>query len=171
MSTPLRYVPVEVYLRSDEYEPAAEYVDGAIEERAAGDWNHSSWQSALLMCFSQHADEWQLRVRPSLLTHVAPTRYRVPDVALLDRAQPVEQILTHAPLAVFEILSPEDAVIPTLRKLGDYEAMGIPNIWLIDPETRNGYRIVDGGLIPVAEFVAQGDRFRVAKSELEALLD
>jgi hypothetical protein len=96
-----------VYLRSDEYEPAAEYVDGAIEERAAGNWDHSSRQSALLTCFCNHADQWQLRVRPSLLTHVAPTRYRVPDVALLDRAQPIEQILTRAPLAVFEIISPK----------------------------------------------------------------
>jgi Uma2 family endonuclease len=95
----------------------------------------------------------------------------VPDVALLDRAQPVEQILTHAPLAVFEVLSPEEAAIPALRKLGDYEAMGVPNIWLIDPETKSCYRIFDGGLIPVAEFVARGDRFRVAKSELEAPLD
>jgi Uma2 family endonuclease len=62
-------------------------------------------------------------------------------------------------------------MLRTLRKLGDYEAMGIRNIWLIDPETRNCYRIVDGGWMPVTEFVAHGNRFRVTKSELEALLD
>ncbi|MBB6142168.1 hypothetical protein HNQ77_000106 [Silvibacterium bohemicum] len=36
-------VPVEVYLRSS-YEPDAEYVDGEIEERPMGEYEHSSWQ-------------------------------------------------------------------------------------------------------------------------------
>jgi Uma2 family endonuclease len=171
MSTGAEYIPAEVYLRSDEYEPAAEYVDGVIEERAAGDWNHSSWQGALLACFFQHKHEWQIRALPSLLPHVAPTRYRVPDVAIIDRALSTEQIITHAPLAVFEILSPEYTAIRLLRKLGDYAAMGIANIWLIDPETRTGYRFLNGGLQGVDAFAAQDYRFRVGKRDVEAFLD
>jgi len=46
-------VPVEVYLRSSDYEPDAEYVDGVIEERPMGEFNHSDWQEAICAFFSQ----------------------------------------------------------------------------------------------------------------------
>ena len=41
------HVPVKVYLRSS-YEPDAEYVDGRIEKRPMGEFDHSSWQQAIL---------------------------------------------------------------------------------------------------------------------------
>src|SRR5271156_5470426 len=96
-------VPVEVYLRSS-YEPDAEYVDGKIEERAAGEYDHASWQAAILTWFRQHKNEWNARALPELRVHVAATRFRVPDVTVLERSQPKEQIVTHPPLAVFEVL-------------------------------------------------------------------
>lgn len=34
-------VPLDVYLRSS-YEPDAEYVDGAIEQRPAGEYDHAA---------------------------------------------------------------------------------------------------------------------------------
>ena len=40
-------VPVEVYLRSSEYEPDAEYVDGEILERPMGELSHADWQQAI----------------------------------------------------------------------------------------------------------------------------
>ena len=49
------HVPVEVYLRSS-YEPDAEYVDGKIEERPMGEYDHASWQEAILAWFRQHED-------------------------------------------------------------------------------------------------------------------
>jgi hypothetical protein len=36
-------VPVEVYLRSFDYEPDAEYVDGEILERSVGEFGHADW--------------------------------------------------------------------------------------------------------------------------------
>lgn len=36
------YVPIELYLHT-KYEPAAEYVDGEIEERPIGENDHSAW--------------------------------------------------------------------------------------------------------------------------------
>jgi putative restriction endonuclease len=99
------HIPVEVYLRSS-YEPDAEYVDGEIEERPMGEFDHASWQLAILRWFLQHEKDWGIRVRPELRLQVAATRFRVADVTVLDRAQPVEQIITHPPLAVFEVLSP-----------------------------------------------------------------
>jgi Uma2 family endonuclease len=121
------HVPVEVYLRSS-YEPDAEYVDGEIEERPVGENEHSCWQDAIQAWFREHRAEWNVRVRPELRVQIAPTRFRVPDVAILDRNLPLERIATHPPLAVFEILSPEDTMKRMMRKLGDYAAVGIPQI-------------------------------------------
>jgi Uma2 family endonuclease len=133
------HVPVEVYLRSS-YEPDAEYVDGKIEERPMGEFDHASWQDAILAWFRQHKNEWGIRALPELRVKVAATRYRVPDVTVLERNQPVEQIITRPPLAVFEILSPEDTLQRLKRRLEDYRAMGIAEIWVIDPQDSSFYR-------------------------------
>jgi Uma2 family endonuclease len=129
------HVPVEVYLRSS-YEPDAEYVDGKIEERPAAEFDHASWHGAILAWFAQHEKEWNVLALPSLRVWVAPTRYRVPDVSVLDRSQPREQIITHPPVAVFEVLSPEDTVQRLKRKLQDYRVMGIEEIRVVDPQDR-----------------------------------
>lgn len=109
-ATPARtFLPVELYLHSS-YDPDPEYVDGEIEERPQGEYDHASWQEAILKWFWRHEKEWNIRSKPELRVQVAPTRFRVPDVTVLDRDQPIEQIITHPPLAVFEVLSPEDSM-------------------------------------------------------------
>jgi Uma2 family endonuclease len=170
MPSTLQSVPLSTYLHS-EYEPDAEYVDGEIEQRPMGENDHSAWQDAVCAWFRQHAKEWNVRIRPELRVQVGPNRFRVPDVSILDRAQPVEQIITHAPVAVFEILSSEDTVRRLMRKLNDYQAMGIPEIWVVDPETRVFSRFEDGQLLRRAEFVVPGRSISFAVSEIEAMLD
>ncbi len=139
-------VPLEVYLRSSEYEPDAEYVDGEIEARPMGEFDHNAWQQAIQLWFWQHAKEWNTRVVPEQRVRVAQTRFRVPDVTVLDRGRPIEQIVTHAPIAVFEVLSPEDTVRRFKRKLEDYRTMGIPQIWVIDPGDGSYSRYEEGQL-------------------------
>ncbi len=84
---------------------------------------------------------------PELRVQVAGTRFRVPDVTVLDRDQPIEQIVTQPPLAVFEVLSPEDSLQRLKRKLEDYRLMGIPEIWVIDPQDATYYRYEDRQLL------------------------
>jgi Uma2 family endonuclease len=132
------HIPIEVYRRSS-YEPDAEYVDGEIEERPMGEKDHSAWQEAVCFWFRQHARDWNVRVRPELRVQVAPARFRVPDVTVLPRDRPIEPIVTQ-PLAVFEVLSPEDSLQRLKRKLEDYRIMGIPEIWVIDPQDSTYYR-------------------------------
>jgi Uma2 family endonuclease len=169
-TAPSSYIPVELYLRS-EYEPDAEYVDGVIEERAVGELDHVLWQKALIRWFLQHESTLRIRVLFELRVQVTPTRFRVPDVVVIESSGPKEQILTKAPLAVFEILSPEDDIKRVLRKLVDYASMGIAQIWVIDPETNQSYRFVEGKLIHATQFGEPGDRIHFAMSEVEALLD
>jgi Uma2 family endonuclease len=106
-----------------------------------------------------------------LRVRVAADRFRVPDVTLLSRSAPREQIITHPPLAVFEILSPEDSMTRTLEKLSDYERMGIGAIWVIEPKKRLYFRYRDGQLTPGTLFELPGSAFSVPLAEIAALVD
>ena len=165
------HVPLEVYLRSS-YEPDAEYVDGVIEERPMGENEHSAWQHALDVWFGQHAKEWGIRVRPELRVQVSKSRFRVPDIALIDRNRPVEKFATSPPVAVFEILSPEDSLNRMMAKLADYERMGIQTILVLDPNGRH-FRYCRGGLesLPPQPFDLPGSACRFDLAEVEKLLD
>jgi Uma2 family endonuclease len=141
------FVPVEEYLRSS-YEPDAEYVHGQIEQRPIGENDHSAWQKALCVWFQQQAKTAQIRVRPELRVQVTPNNFLVPDVTLLDRNQPIERIATHPPVAVFEILSPEDTLKQVMKKCERYEKMGIRTILVLDPDGPK-YRYQAGCLEPL----------------------
>jgi Uma2 family endonuclease len=163
--------PLEIYLNSS-FEPDAEYASGTIEERPMGEYDHSTWQHAIELWFSRHAAEWGIRVRPELRVQVAPDRFRVPDVTILDRNLPVEQVITHPPVAVFEILSPEDTVARMMTKLAEYQQMGIRTILLLDPAGKH-FRFSDGSLerLTVTAFDLPGSACRFDLLEIQKLLD
>jgi Uma2 family endonuclease len=163
-------VPVEVYLRS-EYEPDAEYVDGEIEVRPTGENDHSAWQDAISYWFRSHAKEWNIFNRPELRIRVSETRFRIPDVTILDRSLPTEQVITRPPLAVFEILSPEDTLRRLKRKLEDYRLMGIPEIWVIDPEDGACSRYEAGQLVRSERFSLPSRGIAFDFQEIRALLE
>lgn len=166
------HVPLEVYLTTA-FEPDAEYVNGVIEERSMGEYDHSSWQHALELWFAHHAQEWGIRVRPELRIQVSEGNFRVPDVTVLDRNLPIEQVITHPPLAVFEVLSPEDTVNRLLTKLAEYEQMGVPTILVIDPKDGRHLRYSDGALepLPSESFDLPGSACRFDLAGIEKLLD
>ena len=163
-------ISVEEYLRTTA-DPDCEYVDGVIEERPVGEYDHATWQIILAGFFLARERDLGILSRPELRVQVAPNRFRVPDVTLLSRTAPREQIITHAPLAVFEILSPEDTMTRMLEKLGDYERMGIAAIWLIEPTKQLFYRYSQGQLALATMFELPGTSFTVAFSEIAALAD
>ncbi len=136
-------VSVEEYLHTD-YSPDCDYVDGHVQERNLGEYDHSTIQDALLAFFRAHAQEWQIKARPELRLQVLPTRYRVPDVMVLRRDTPKERIITHPPLVCIEVLSPEDRFGRMEEKIDEYLAMGVPAVWVIDPEVQQGYRCEGG---------------------------
>jgi Uma2 family endonuclease len=171
MATATNFVTLEEYLRSS-FEPDAEYVAGQIEERAVGEFDHSMWQKAIVFWFEQQARTCQIRVCPELRVQVTHDCYLVPDVTLLDRNRPIEQIVTHPPVAVIEILSPADSIRRVMTKCGRYEQMGIRTILLIDPAGPK-YRYVSGRLEPLEAraFEIPGSLARFDLDEIEKLLD
>ena len=150
MNTATR-ISEQQYLHST-FEPDAEYVDGEVRTRSMPTYSHAEWQLAIAAWFLQHAKVWNVRSAPELRVRVRPGDYRVPDVSVLDRANPKEQIATVAPIAVFEVLSPDDTVQELDEKLGDYTSMGIPQIWVVDPKTSVFKRYSDQCLKPATRF-------------------
>lgn len=163
-------ISVEEYLRTVT-DPDCEYVDGALEERPVGEYDHATWQTILAEFFNARKEQWSVKARTELRVQVAPNRFRVPDVTLLSRTAPREQIITHPPLAVFEILSPEDTMTRMLEKLADYERMGIAAIWVIEPKKQQYYRYREGQLTPGSIFELPGTAFTAPFAEIAALAD
>ena len=171
---PATLYPLESYLgHTDEFEPDADYVDGEIELRPMGEFDHATWQQAIEHWFDRNRIEWNIRVRCELRVQVSPTRFRIPDVVVWDRSNPPERILTHPPIAVFEVLSPEDRMPRMMIKLADYEAMGIRTIRVIEPETGAVSRFEHGILEPVTSTVEQlpGSLCSIDWAKVEESLD
>ena len=145
-------VSVEEYL-STVYEHDCEYVDGAIEERDLGEFEHSFLQLFLGSIFVMHRAEWGVVAVSEQRIQLAPKKFRVPDLAILRAGTPRERVLTRPPLLVIEILSPEDTMRRTAAKAEEYRAFGIEHVWVIDTYARVAYRGADAGL----ELVRNGE--------------
>ncbi len=174
MATTTAYVPVEAYLRSS-FEPDAEYVDGVIQERAVGELDHAAWQKAIQQWFWRREKEWEIRVFAELRVQVSPTRFRVPDVVVLENTGPLkemDQVVRTPPVAVFEILSPEDTLPRILEKLSDYEDMGVRGIYVIDPKSGKKYQYETGDLMHVeaAGITVKQREYAVNLNEVEELM-
>ncbi|MGO9338687.1 MAG: Uma2 family endonuclease [Terracidiphilus sp.] len=167
----MTHVPLEAYLSSS-FEPDAEYVNGVIEVRPMGEWDHANWQAAILEFFRTRRYDWNIRAAAELRVQVSAGNFRVPDVSVTGRDLPVEQIITCPPIAVFEVLSPEDTVTRMMNKLDDYERMGIRTILVLDPKGKH-FRYSEGKLEPLNSraFDLPGSACRFDLAEIEKLLD
>jgi Uma2 family endonuclease len=151
-------VPLETYLHTD-YQPDREYVDGEIRERNLGEKEHARLQKLILLFFAALEKNENIRVFPELRVQISPTRFRVPDLTVLRADAPDEQVITHPPLIVVEILSPGDSLLAMREKIEDYLQFGIPNIWIVDPSDRMGYICRSGSFRewqPVTSLMVQG---------------
>jgi Uma2 family endonuclease len=170
MAATTALISVEEYLKTIT-DPDCEYVAGVIEERAVGEYDHATWQMIIAGYFLAREKELGIISRPELRVQTGPENFRVPDVTLLSRSAPREQIITHAPLAVFEILSPEDTMTRTLEKLADYDRMGISAIWVIEPKKQIYLRYREGQLAPGSVFELPDSQFCVSFAEIAKLMD
>jgi Uma2 family endonuclease len=142
---------LEEYLQSS-YHPDCDFVDGQIEERNVGETKHGLLQVEVAFWFRSRKSDWNIRVITELRTRVGGTRIRIPDVTVAYDDQAInEEVRTTPPLIAIEILSPEDRMNRVIVRLEDYLAMGVENLWLLDPLERVAYtynaaglRLVDG---------------------------
>jgi Uma2 family endonuclease len=148
-------------------------VDGRIEERNVGEYDHGLLQVLLGHLFINNREAWGVRVVTDVRTQVKPTRFRCPDLSVLHAEAPRERIITHPPLIAIEILSPEDRLSRMQDKIEDYLAFGVKNVWILDPETRRAWTAHAEGLhlVQTGELTVPETPIRVVLSELFAELD
>jgi Uma2 family endonuclease len=130
-------ISVEEYLRTS-YRPDCDYVDGEVVERNLGEWDHSSLQGAIIVYFWNRYRKDGVIAVPEQRVQVKPTRFRIPDVCVV-LGEPGEKILTKPPFLCIEVLSPEDRMSRVEERIADYFAMGVPYVWVLDPETKQAY--------------------------------
>jgi len=116
---------------------------------------------------------WGIYAITDCRIQVEQTRFRVPDVTVRRIGSIREPILTHPPLLVIEILSPEDRPKRMVKRCEDYLQFGIENVWIIDPQSKQGWYCSSGGTEAVenGEMVVDGTPIRVVLSDLFAELD
>jgi len=148
-------ISLEDYLRTS-YRPDCDYVDGELQERNLGEFEHGFVQTFLASWFFQHRQQWGLHVITEMRIRVSATRVRIADLCLMSRSQEVQQVLTQPPLVAIEILSPEDRISRYNERLADYRRMGIPNVWVIDPGNQVAYDCSTAAWLPVEEFRIAG---------------
>jgi Uma2 family endonuclease len=166
------FVSVREYLATS-YRPDCDYVDGRIEERNVGEFDHALMQTLLGQLIMNHRIPWGVLALTDVRVQVKATHFRVPDLTVVRAESPREQILTRPPLMVIEILSPEDRLSRTTERTDEYLEFGIEHIWIVDPARRVLYRVTKAGLelAPSVEIAAPGTPIRIVLSELFAELD
>lgn len=137
-------VSVYEYLHSD-YQPDVDYVDGVLEERNGGEFDHQALQRALLLALATLEEEHGFYTALELRVQVAPARFRVPDVCLLPADRLPQRYVSEAPLLCLEVLSPEDRFGAIRSRCEDYLRMGVPAVWIVDPERRTVSVVQKGG--------------------------
>ena len=130
-------ISVEDYLASC-YEPDCDFVDGPTGERNAGEWVHARLQARVGTCLLTHYEKTGAVAAIACRIRVKPTRVRVPDICLF-LAEPGEQVPTIPPYVCIEILSPEDRMSRVEIRINDYLAMGVPYVWVLDPQTKQAF--------------------------------
>jgi hypothetical protein len=91
------FISVAEYLNTS-YRPDCDYVDGEVLERDFGEHEHARLQSAILIWFGNRQRDWNIVAVVDQRVQVSARRFRIPDVCVLSRDQPLEPIVRVAPI-------------------------------------------------------------------------
>jgi len=139
-------ISVDEYLNTS-YSPDREYVDGQLVERNLGERTHSRIQRKLIVLLDRVATESGIEVFPEQRVQVSAKRFRIPDVTVVKRSQPQDEVFRLPPHLCIEILSREDTMQYMQEKIDDYLRFGVPYIWIINPKSRKGYVVTAAGMV------------------------
>jgi Uma2 family endonuclease len=154
-------ISIEEYLNTT-YRPDVDYVDGEIEERNLGEFDHADLQFGIANLLRNKQKDWSIRVVGENRVRVSPTRVRIPDVCVLSADRPRERIISHPPLLCIEVLSPCDSLKSMRKRVQDFFGMGVKDIWIFDPETRSAHACT-----PTSMTEHKSGTLRVAGTKIE----
>ncbi len=145
MATTPALMSMEEYLHTS-FSPDVDFVDGEIQERHLGEYEHGRFQFLLGALIFTHEADWKVTGVTEQRIRVASGRVRICDLVMLRDGAPYERVTSTPPFVCIEILSPEDRISRAERVLADYLAMGVENIWLIDPIRQEAFTFDQQGL-------------------------
>ena len=145
MATQPAPMPIEQYLTTS-YSPDVDFIDGYLEERNFGEFDHARLQAIISAIFVTSEAAWHMIGVAEQRIRVDQTRVRICDIALLRADAPREKVTSTLPFLCLEIMSPEDRLSRAKIVLGDYLRMGVEHIWLLDPMRRVAYTFDRSGL-------------------------
>lgn len=125
-----------------------ELVDGALEEVDVPTMTHEAIVAALIGLL--YAWAWPRKAGRVLASgykvRIHERRGAMPDVQFFRRGnEPAGQergLERGRPDLAIEVISPTSRSKDSVRKLHDYASIGVPEYWLVDPETRTLERLV-----------------------------
>jgi len=136
---------LEQYLHTS-YSPDVDFLDGQIQERNLGENEHAALQWFIPLALASQQQKLRFKGRAEMRIRVSPDRVRICDLCILHADAPYEKVATTPPMICIEIMSPEDRISRAIKVLEDHRAMGVLNIWLIDPYERLAYSFNSDGL-------------------------
>jgi Uma2 family endonuclease len=162
----------EQYLRTI-FHPDCDFVDGRIEERNVGEYEHAWLQKSLMRIFLASEGGWGVNLIQECRLQVAPHRFRVPDSMVLRRGKKFSGVIHEAPLLCIEVLSPEDTWMRIRERLDDYLAMGVEHVWSFEPAAREVRRYTVRGFERVTEpqLTIPGTAILIDVAEVFSILD
>jgi Uma2 family endonuclease len=131
-------VPLSRYLATS-YRPDCEFLDGELLERNVGEWDHGRLQGLLSTYLCNREKQWGILVVLAQRVQVSPTRFRVPDIAVVAGPPPAGPILVEPPFLCIEILSPRDRMMEMQERIDDYLNFGVRYVWLLHPRQRRAF--------------------------------
>ena len=97
---------------------------------------------------------------------VAPSRWRVADIAVFADEIPAGKYPSTPPRAVIELLSPDDSLSEVIDKFREYRAWGVSDIWLVDPDHQT-IHYYDGSSLLAVDSIEFADRgLRIPLSQI-----
>lgn len=156
-------VTYEEWLTMPEVQDAIEeVVNGEIRIMPPAKLIHALIIQSLFRGLDAQLDQTQFLVFSTvfgLVIREKPLTTRVPDVAVFERATIVEKdgYVHSAPQLAIEVLSPSNSRREREEKLGDYAAIGVPEVWIVSPEARTvEILLLEDGYLRRSQILADG---------------
>ncbi len=164
MATAAR-ISVQEYLDSF-WRPDRDFVDGATLERNYGEYSHGRLHANVAVWMHSREKAGRFHIVPEVRLQISSSRFRIPDLMLISRDAPREEIVRTAPLLCIEIVSRDDTFRDMMDRLNDYFSIGVPVCWVIDPVRGCGWVATPGNLAEAVDGVLSAGAIEMPLAEV-----
>jgi Uma2 family endonuclease len=129
-------ISLDRYLHSA-YQPDVDFVDGVLKDRLWGEYDHGVTKRELLIALNTICKPEGMQVGFSVRVRVSENRVRIADLCVLPKDWKRTQIIEMPPVLCIEVLETVDTFTGVMSRVSDFIAMGVPEVWIVDPASRS----------------------------------